>query len=67
MDIACKGYPESTPNSFHNDRNEGNETIQPVNLHPQYPLHLLLLLLLLRYLSHRQYFRKREGYTPIQQ
>lgn len=51
MDSACNGYPESTPNSFHKDSAIGNDKIQLLDLHPQYPLSLLLFLLLRRYIS----------------
>ena len=46
MDSACRGYPESTPNSLHKDCVSKTYKIQLLYLHPQYPLNLLLLLLL---------------------
>ena len=51
MDSACKGYPESIPNSLHKDSVLSNLEFQPLYLNPQYPLNLLLLRLRRRSLS----------------
>jgi hypothetical protein len=47
MDFACRGYPESIPNSLHKDNPLYNLEIHLLTLFPQYPPYLLLLLLLL--------------------
>jgi len=51
MNFACRGYPESIPNSLHKDIYLYSLEIHMLTLFPQYPLYLLLLLLLLLSLS----------------
>jgi hypothetical protein len=51
MDSACKGYPESIPNSLHKDSVLEDLEFQLLYLNPQYPLNLLLLRLRRLFLS----------------